>query len=113
MQKPILHNRLVRLWGNPSRQKFRAFYRSTHGLFDDHDDAQNLVKYGAHLIVKGNEKVLDIQPYDPSKGLENWIKTIEGDILFHVGIEYFIKGIYLHLGYSINKARDPKKLAAP
>jgi len=104
-KKPFLHNRLVRLWGNPTDDKLKKFYGS-HGLFNSTDDAQNLVKYGSYLITKGNKLRLKSEPYDPLRGLNNFIEAIEGEILFYVGVEYFIKGIYLHEGYTINELKS-------
>lgn len=100
-RKPFLHNRLVRLWGNLTDDKLAKIY-SSHGLFNETDDAQNLVKYCTYLINKGNELRLKTVPYDPTKGLNNFIEAVEGEILFYFGVEYFIKGVYLYKGYSIN-----------
>jgi hypothetical protein len=112
MKKAILHNRLVLLWANPTREKLKKFYAST-GIFNDKDDAQNLIKFGAYLIFNGHRQSEDEKPYDSTIGLNNWVNSLEGYILFHVGTEYFLKGVFLYKGYAINKLKKIYSLPEP
>ena len=104
---PIVHNRLVRFWGNPTEQKF-DYYLASSGLLND-NDAQNLIKFGAYMIKKGLRDINKIQPYDRREGLMNWVHQYEGNALLYIGTEFLIKGIFLKKGYAINAYKDKNK----
>ena len=103
----LLHNRLVRFWGDPTQDKFNNFFAS-YGLFNGEDDAQNLVKLGAYLLQSGVIKRDTTKPYNQTLGLYNWVNVTEGNISFHVGVEYFLKGVFLYKGFAINERNDKK-----
>lgn len=101
---PLLHNQLVRFWGNPTPKKYES-YMASLGLLTD-NDAQNQIKFGAYFIKKGLRLIHHNEPYRRELGLKYWGKNYEGNALLYTGIEFLVKGLFLKNGYAINEYKN-------
>lgn len=100
----LTHNQINRMWYRPTYDKFKK-----HGFVKyifTSKDAEDFLRTGAYLIKEAEKYSNNIIPWNKSIRHEILLQPRLGNIFFALGSEYFLKGIFLVKGFSINKQKS-------
>lgn len=96
-----LHNELVRLFLDPTYKNFRNSTMSQK--VPTKDDAGFFLKTGSHLFIGGSQQLMEPSlPYSYGKRYMIRASAMEGYAKRSIGVDYFLKGVFLHTGFAIN-----------